>query len=215
MRFLSILSAAVLLMASCKNNEVQTATNFCDTTCVTETFKWDGEAAQKSYVTLSVNNCLADTLTWFHKSMESSRSMHMGTLMDNTTRPSKDAIKVQFVGNKAAWLTYNDCMTGRGFMVVMPFDKKESLRKMSSALNSFDKKFVVPDDLRAYADYSNIFVEDINTGKVEKMSFKKEYTIHWNNIHETIDSINVSKNRIFVQLKENGENIPLEKNISL
>jgi hypothetical protein len=39
MRILTILSAATaLLLASCSNNEVKTASNFCDTTCVTDTF---------------------------------------------------------------------------------------------------------------------------------------------------------------------------------
>jgi hypothetical protein len=47
------------------------------------------------------------------------------------------------------------------------------------------------------------------------MTFKEEYKIDFDNIHETIDSVNVSHNRIFVQLIKNGEKVPLEKNISL
>ena len=86
---------------------------------------------------------------------------------------------------------------------------------MSSAINSFDKKFVVPEDLRAYADYSTIYVEDINTGKQESMTFKEEYKIDFNDIHKVIDSVNVSHDRIFVQLIKNGEKVPLEKKISL
>jgi hypothetical protein len=97
----------------------------------------------------------------------------------------------------------------------LPFNKKQSLRKMSSAINSFDKKFVVPEDLRAYADYSTIYVEDINTGKKESMTFKEEFKIDFNNIHEVVDSVNVSHDRIFVQLIKGGENLPLEKKISL
>ena len=86
---------------------------------------------------------------------------------------------------------------------------------MSSAINSFDKKFVVPDDLRAYADYSTIYVEDINTGKKEQMTFKEEYKINFNKIHDVIDSVNVSHDRIYVELIKNGNKLPLEKKISL
>ena len=86
---------------------------------------------------------------------------------------------------------------------------------MSSAINSFDKKFVVPDDLRAYADYSTIYVEDINTGNKAQMTFKEEYKIDFNNIHEVIDSVNLSRSRIYVELFKGGEKISLEKQISL
>ena len=86
---------------------------------------------------------------------------------------------------------------------------------MSSAINSFDKKFVVPDDLVAYADYSTIYVEDMNTGKKEQMTFKEEYKINFNNIHKTIDSVNISRNRIYVQLIKDGQKVPLEKQIGL
>jgi hypothetical protein len=106
-------------------------------------------------------------------------------------------------------------MTGRGYLLQLPFDKKQSVRKMSSAINSFDKKFIVPDDLRAYADYSTIYVEDINSGQKQQMTFKEEYKIDFNNIHEVIDSVNLSRNRIFVQLIKNGEKVQLEKQISL
>ena len=47
------------------------------------------------------------------------------------------------------------------------------------------------------------------------MTFKEEYKIDFNNIHQVIDSVNVSHDRIFVQLIKNGEKVPLEKKISL
>jgi hypothetical protein len=69
--------------------------------------------------------------------------------------------------------------------------------------------------MRAYCDYSTIYVEDINTGKKEMMTFKEEYKIDFNNIHEAIDTVNISRNRIFVQLLKDGKKVPLEKTISL
>ena len=74
---------------------------------------------------------------------------------------------------------------------------------------------MVPEDLRAYADYSTIYVADINTGKEQSMTFKEEYKIDFNNIHEVIDSVNITRDRIFVQLIKNGEKLTLEKKISL
>ena len=86
---------------------------------------------------------------------------------------------------------------------------------MKSALTRFDKKFVIPEDLRAYADYSTIYVVDVNTGKKEQMSFKEEFKINFDKLHETFDSVNVSRNRIYVVLNKDGQKVPMEKNISL
>jgi hypothetical protein len=162
-----------------------------------------------------VKNCIADSITWAHDELPTNRQMHMGTLLDNLVRLNKSAISCFIKDTSYAWVAFNDCVTGRGYLMQLPFNKKQSLRKMSSAINSFDKKFVVPEDLRAYADYSTIYVEDINTGKKESMTFKEEYKIDFNNIHEVVDSVNVSHDRIFVQLIKGGEKLPLEKKISL
>lgn len=216
MRFLFSIITLSLLFASCsENKETASAKPFCDTTCTTDTFKFEGEHKLKPVVTISVNNCIADTLTFSHNYMPSSRQIHMGTYLGHLVKLNNSAISAYFKDTSYVWLTFNDCATGRGYLLQLPFNKKESIRKMSSAINSFDKKFVVPEDLRAYADYSTIFVEDINTGKKEQMTFKEEYKIDWDNIHETIDSVNITRNRIFVQLKKDGQNVPLEKNISL
>jgi len=47
------------------------------------------------------------------------------------------------------------------------------------------------------------------------MTFKEEYKIDFNNIHEVIDSVNISPGRIYVELVKSGKKIPLEKQISL
>lgn len=216
MRFLFSIITLSLLFASCsENKETASAKPLCDTTCTTDTFKFEGQHKLKPVVTVSVNNCVADTLTFSHNAMPSSRQIHMGTYLGHLVKLNNSAISAYFKDTSYVWLTFNDCATGRGYLLQLPFNKKESIRKMSSAINSFDKKFVVPEDMRAYADYSTIFVEDINTGKKEQMTFKEEYKIDWDNIHETIDSVNITRNRIFVQLKKDGQNVPLEKNINL
>lgn len=201
--------------ASCNNSSGETAKTFCDTTCSNDSIKFTGDHELKPRVILTFNNCVADSITWTHDALTANRQMHMGTLLDKLVRINQSAISCFIKDTSYAWVAFNDCLTGRGYLLQLPFNKKENVRKISSALNSFDKKFVVADDLRAYTDYSTIYVEDVNTGKNELMTFKEEYKIDFNNIHETIDSVNVSHNRIFVQLIKNGEKVVLEKKISL
>ena len=214
MKLLLLLLPAAVFFANC-NSSGNNAQIFCDTTCNNDTFKFVGNHILKPRVSISVKNCLADSLIWTHDALPADRQMHMGTLLDKLVHINKSALSCFIKDTSYAWVAFNDCITGRGYLVQLPFDKKQSVRKMSSAINSFDKKFVVPDDLRAYADYSTIYVEDINSGKKELMTFKEEYKIDFDKIHETIDSVNISRNRIFVQLIKNGEKLVLEKKISL
>ena len=215
MRLLLLLPVLALLATACSDNSGASAKTFCDTTCSTDTFKFDNDHQLKPYVRISVKNCVADTISWSHSAMLNDRQMHMGTLLGNLVRLHEDAVNCFIKDTSYAWVSFNDCITGRGYMMFLPFNKGETVRKMSSAINSFDKKFVVPDNLRAYCDYSTIYVEDIHTGAKEQMTFKEEYDIDFNNIHETVDSVNISNSRIFVQLIKNGDKVPLEKSISL
>ena len=215
MRIFILLLSSLISFASCNNKAGDTAKTFCDTTCSSDTFRFSERHKLNPRVSISVKNCIADSITWTHDALPANRQMHMSTLLGDLVRLNKSALSCYIKDTSYAWVAFNDCVTGRGYLLQLPFNKKESVRKMSSAINSFDKKFVVPDDVRSYADYSTIYVEDVNTGKKEMMSFKEEYKIDFNNVHEVIDSVNISHNRIFVQLIKNGEKVPLEKNISL
>ncbi|MGV3658131.1 MAG: hypothetical protein ACO1NX_09255 [Chitinophagaceae bacterium] len=216
MRIILFLATAITIAASCSNNNsAETAQLFCDTTCNSDTFMFKGDHKLEPFVSISQKNCLADTLTWSHKQLETNRQMQIPNMLDNTIRINKNALSVFIKDTSFAVVTFNDCVTGRGYLLKLPFNKKQNISKRTSALNSFDKKFVVPDDLRAYADYSTIYVMDVTTGKEEIMSFKEEYDINFNDVHKTIDSINISRNRIFVLLKKDGKDVPLEKQINL
>jgi len=215
-RLFFLLSLAVLI-AFCSDKSGGTAAGktFCDTTCNTDTFMFKGEHKMNPYVAISVENCTGDTVTWSHDYTPSALQMHLGTLLGNLVRLNNDALSCYIKDTSYAWVTFNDCITGRGYLLYLPYSKQESVRKMSSAVNSFDKKFVLPDNLRAYCDYSTIYVEDIESGKKAQMTFKEDHKIDWNNIHQTIDSVNISNNRIFVQLIKDGQKVPIEKNITL
>lgn len=215
MKRLFPLSLVLLLAAACGGNQAGQAALFCDTTCNSEIIKYTGDSKFNPMVAISQKNCLADTLTWTHDRLPATRQMQIPLLLDNTVRINKSAINCYIKDTSYAWLSFNDCVTGRGYLLKLPFNKKESINKMTSALNAFDKKFVVADDLRAFADYSTIHVVDINTGKKEIMTFKESYDIDFNDVHKVIDSINVSHDRIFVLLKKDGQQVPLEKKIAL
>jgi hypothetical protein len=218
----SLLTAAIVnamflfLVAGCSgNNGGNAKASFCDTTCNNDTLRFKGNHKLEPYVSISQKNCIADTLTWTHEALPSKRQMQMPSLLDNNVRVNKDAVSCYFKDTSYAYLTFNDCVTGRGYLLKLPFSKQESISKISSAINAFDKKFVVPDDLRAYADYSTLYVLDIATGKKEQMTFKEQYKIDFNNIHDVIDSVNVSRSRMFVLLKKDGQQVPIEKKITL
>lgn len=114
-----------------------------------------------------------------------------------------------------AWLQFNDCKTGRGYLLKLPFNKEDERRKISSALTRFDPKFSVDRDLVAYTDRGSVFVENIKTGKQATLSFDKVYKIDFNKLHEMVDSVNITKSRIFVQMIREGQKVPYEKKISL
>jgi hypothetical protein len=200
--------------ARCGNNATAKAT-FCDTACNSDTIRFEGAYKMRPYVSISQKNCIADTLTWTHDALPSKRQMQIPNLLDNTVRVNKAAMNCYIKDTAYAYVTFNDCVSGRGYLMKLPFNKKESVMKITSALNAFDKKFVVPDDLRAYADRSTLYVVDVATDKKEQMTFKEQYPIDFNNVHAIIDSINISRNRMFVLLKKEGKDIPIEKKINL
>jgi len=217
MKLIPLLTAIVFFLWSCtgNNNGAGTAKTFCDTACNNDSFHFNGNHKWKPFVAISVKNCVADSLIWGNNHLEADRKMHMANLLGKQVRLNKSDINCFIKEADYAWLSFNDCLTGRGYLMKLPYEKKEDIQKMSSALNAFDKKFVVPDDLRAYADYSTIYVVDVNTNKTEQMSFKEELKINFDKVHEVIDSINVSHQRIYVLLNKNGQKVPMEKNINL
>jgi len=216
MKSILFLLFALILLASCSNNNsAGTGKLFCDTTCNNDSFLFKSDTPLHPFVSISVKSCIPDTLTWGHDQLEADRKMQMSTLLDKIVRLNKSAINCYIKDNSYAWLSFNDCITGRGYLLKLPFNKANDISKYSGAINSFDKKFVLPDDVRAYADYSTIYVVDVNTGKTAQMTFKEELNFSFDNIHEGIDSVNISHNRIYVLLNKDGKKVPLEKNISL
>lgn len=207
-------TAASLLFISC-NSKSDTAKPFCDTTCNSQALTFRGSARYGSSVHISMKGCGPDSLSWTHANMATSRQIPFTDLVNQDVRINTSAIDCFIKDTTYAWLSFNDCFTGRGYLFKLPFNKSNNITKLSGALNSFDPKFAVEEGLKAYTDRGSIFVVDLVTGKEAVMTFKETYDIDFNKIHEVVDSINVTHTNIYVKLLKNGQEVPLQKSINL
>ena len=205
-----LIALAAISFTSC-NNSARSKT-FCDTTCGKDNIVLNGDDGSGQSLGVKINNCKPDTISWSNKNV--TRRISFNEYINKDVRMNPSFVKTAFQ-DSCVWLSFNDCVTGRGFMMRLPYSKTEPIDKMTAALNSFDKKFSVDDDLRAYTDGGNIYVVNVKTGNKAEMTFKEDYKMDYDNIHSALDSINVTKSRIYVRLLKEGKKVPLEKNISL
>lgn len=203
--------AIVSMLVSCGGSSSTPAT-FCDTTCLKDTLKFAGNHQLEPFVYLSVKDCKPDSIIWSYKGLGSNRK----TKFDYTsTSVNKDYIRCIFNDTSAAFILFNDCLTGRGFQIKLPFSKTENFSMRTSGINSIDPKFSVSENLMAYTDRGNIYIEEFTTGKKAMMTFGEKLDIDYDAIHEHIDSVNVTNSRIWVKVKKGKEWAVLEKNITL
>jgi hypothetical protein len=161
-----------------------------------------------------VNACKADSVLWMHN-YTNGRLLSLSGFLGQEIRLNKGAIDCYFKDTSYAWLQFNDCITGRGFQLKLVFNKQKENRKITGAFNRFDPKFSVEKDVAAYTDRGSVFVENMETEKTAIMPFDKSYDINFNKLHEMVDSVNISKTRIWIQMIRNGEKKVYEKKISL
>jgi len=217
MRTIFIIVIVVILayeFAGCKSSSVPPT--FCDTACLKDTIKFTQEEHPlKPYVYISAKNCIADTVIWSYTDMGVNRKEGLPFLAGTAVRLNKDYVSCFIKDTSYAWLSFNDCSTGRGYILKVPFNKKAKIVRKGSAINALDHRFSVAENLVAYSDKGNLFVEDKATGKTAMMTFGQKLDIDYDAIHETIDSVNVTPTRIWAKVKL-GENWKtLEKNITL
>ncbi|HYM95080.1 MAG TPA: hypothetical protein VET23_13125 [Chitinophagaceae bacterium] len=189
---------------------------FCDTTCIKDSMKFTNETHPlKPYLYISARNCNADTLVWSYSGMGTNRKSGLADMLNTEVRLNKHYVKCFIPDTSYAWLMFNDCSNGRGYLLKLPFNKTNTISRKSSAINSIDPKFSVAEGLAAYTDRGNIFVEEMASGKKAMMTFGKIVDIDYDAIHEYIDSVNVSPGRIWVKIKIDNEWTTLEKDITL
>jgi major membrane immunogen (membrane-anchored lipoprotein) len=216
MRNFLLIAITAIFFISCNNNSKK-VTTYCDTTCTNDVLRFNGDHPKwKQSLTISIKDCKPDSITWTYEGAENKRSALFSDYTPQEVRINKSNINVAFQDTAAVWISFNDCFTGRGYLVELPYRSGKSTIKTSAALNSIDKKFSIDPDLRAYTDRGNIFVVNVTNGKNAQMTFKENYAdMDFNDIHKTIDTINVTKSRIYVKLLKEGQEVPIEKNVSL
>lgn len=199
-----LIAAAILVltasMYSCKSSTADTPKSFCDTACLKDTIKFAGDHKLKPSLTISPKDCGPDSIIWTYKGMGTNRKTGFTYLLNTTVNLNKNFIRCYFRDTAMAYLLFNDCVTGRGFQIRLPFDKKQSIGLRNSGINGFDPKFSVSENLLVNTDRGNIFVEDMSTGKKAMMTFGQPIDIDYNVIHDHIDSVNVTNDRIWVKI---------------
>jgi tricorn protease-like protein len=184
----------------------------CDSTCLKDTIKFYGDHELKPYVFIIPRNCGADSIVWSYTGMGINRK----TSFDYTDlKLNKDFIRCVFSDTGYVVLLFNDCETGRGFQIKLPYDKSATMSKRTSGINNMDPKFNIPDNMITFTDRGNIYVEEPSTGKKAMMTFGEAVDMDYDAIHETLDSVNVSAERIWVKIKIANEWKEIEKQIKL
>jgi hypothetical protein len=219
MRLLVITAFIMLItwtVTSCGSSSTPT---FCDTACITAPLKFIHPHPDTPYVTVTVKNCKPDTLLWSHKRLETVRKQgffELVSVVDEDMRLNKEKISCYFKDTSYAWLKFNDCRNGRGYLVKLPYSKSDKWSIYTSALNDFDPKFDVQEGLIAYYDETFIYVQDQETGKLDRMLMNNtKLDIDHNNVHGTFDSVNITRDRIWANIKIKGSFQPKEKKIEL
>src|SRR3978361_2387409 len=161
--------SALLFLTACNNNN-NTAKTFCDTVCKSDSFKFKGDVKYNQSLTISVKNCQPDTLTWTHGKLMVSRKIQLTDFLNQNIKINSSAIACNFQDTSCAWLSFNDCISGRGYILRLPFNKENGIQKITSALNRFDPKFSIQDNLLAYTDKGSIYIVEGNTGKEAQMT---------------------------------------------
>lgn len=215
MRFLLFILLVVVVAnsnSSCKSSGAKT---FCDTVCIKDTMKYKGTHELEPYVYITANNCKADSIVWSYKGFGTNRKMGISDLLKSEVSINKDFFSCYIKDTSYTWILLNDCLTGRGYQIKLPFNKAAKIGLKNSGINRFDPKFSIVENLIVNTDKGNIFVEDRESGKKAMMTFGKKLEIDFDAIHQLVDSVNITNDRIWVKVKIDNEWKELEKKISL
>jgi hypothetical protein len=188
---------------------------FCDTSCIKDSIRFTGDYYLKPYVVISASDCQADTLSWSYDGMGVNRKVGLEDFLNAKVYFNRTHVRCYFNDTAYAWLLFNDCSNGRGYSLKLPFNKTATIGRKSSNINNLDPKFSIADNLVVYTDRGNIYAEDMATGKTAMMTFGKNLEIDYDAIHEYIDSVNVTNNRIWVKAMIDNKWTELEKEITL
>jgi hypothetical protein len=213
---LSIVTVLIVIVFTDCNSGPEVRPVFCDTTCSNDTIKFTSDNPNKPRVYISMSDCLPDTVIWSYKQMDNNLKLDFSEMAGSGIRINKNFMKCYFVDTAYVWLEFNDCITGRGYLSKLSFNTANGRSRYTSALTHFDPKNKIDTGLIAYFDNTFLYVQDVYTGKEQKIKIADDVPleIDYDNFHAVIDSVNITRNRIFVNVIRNGKKVPLEKSIS-
>lgn len=209
----SLITIIYILGAGCKSSTKPQS--FCDTACFGDSLRFTGTHELRPYVILSASNCQADTLSWSYDGMGVNRKVGLDDFLNTKVYLNRNFVTVFIKDTAYAWVLFNDCSNGRGYSLKLPFNKTATIGRKSSNINNLDPRFSIAENLVAYTDRGNIYVEDMASGKTEMMTFGKNLEIDYDALHDYIDSVNLTNDRIWVKVKIDNKWTELEKKITL
>lgn len=208
------LLAIIVLAASCNNKEAAPVT-LCDKPCVSDTLNFTLQGNEfEPYVKLIPGNCLVDTVVWSSKLIPSKRKIHLSTNLEMIPAIDKSTIKCYIWDTTYAVLLFNDCLTRRGFWLKLPLGRSGKTEQSLSSFNNADPRYKVEEGLICYKSNNTFFVEDFMTGKKASVQLPSP-TLEFETTYDVVDSVNVSRSRFFLNLKEGGKTTSFEKSIEL
>lgn len=214
MKYSIALLGLTILIASCGNKE-QAPVTLCEKPCVSDTISFSLPQNEfEPFVKLIPGNCLVDTVVWSSKVIPTKRKIHLSTMLGLIPALDKSTIKCYIKDTSYAFLVFNDCLTRRGFWLKLSLGTKEEMEKSISAFNPADPRYSVEEGLICYKANNTFFVQEIMTGKkasVELPSPKLEFE----NTYEVVDSVHITRNRLFLNLRDGGKEKAFEKSIEL
>jgi len=216
-----IFSVYILLLAgffiSCGSgdNKDQTPATFCDTDCSGELIADSANIPEKSFVRITMVACQADSITWGNNKMDAYRQMKFDELAGKELTLNEKVVKIHIFGTDYAWVQFNSCKTGQGFIAKLPFNKTDNIYRKTGAFNPADPAYKVHESLVAYTDRGNIFVEEMATGKKAMMTFGAETDLEYTAMHETVESVEITPTRVKARVRIGKEWKDLEKEITL
>lgn len=211
--FVAVIAVSSLFTTSC-NSGGSSAATFCDTTCNGDTIRFTKDNALKSFLTIGMNSCLPDSMTWGHDQMLS-RTIKLTELTEEDVKINNKFVRGYINDTSYVWLLFNDCINGQGYAFKIPFRQGVSIFRKNSAINSLDPKYSVDENLVAYTDRGNIFIEEMATGKTATMTFGKRTELDYNKMHDVLDSVHITATKVFAKVKIDNEWKELNKDIEL
>lgn len=210
--FLFAVVATAWTFSSCKSASGPAL--FCDSVCVKDTIMFRNNSHPLApFVYISPNNCGPDSIGRGYEN-GITRKLAFSSLIDNPQLKINPSKVAGFAGDTSyAFLLFNDCITGRGYSIKLPYAPNGSVTILGSAINKLDPKFNVEDGLAAHSDRGNILVEDMTTGKTAMMTFGQIVEIDYDKIHDFVDSVSISRDRIWARVKLGKEWKDLEKKV--